>query len=334
MGTPDSGALTQVGIRALRLMTLIREFERRLPAYTEEGLIRGSTHPSVGMEAVAVGVSMCLSAEDSIVSNHRGHAHCLARGADPKRMLAEIMGRVDGYCGGKGGSMHIAVRELGILGTNGVVGAGIGLATGAALAGRIAGSPAVAIAYFGDGATNQGVFAECLNLAAIWKLPVVFVCENNQFAQSARLSDMVAEPQLSLRGTAYGVHSVDVDGMDVLAVFAEASAAVDRARIGCGPTLLIADTYRYLGHMAGDTEIYRAPSEIHDWEGRDPLTVLQLQLAAAGLATDEELEAVAAQARSVVDEAERFARASPAPPIESAFLDVEARDRPVIGATA
>ncbi len=329
---PDSHALTQVGIQALRLMTLIREFEQRLPAYANEGLIRGSTHPSVGMEAVAVGVSMCLRPDDSIVSNHRGHAHCLARGADPKRMLAEIMGRVDGYCGGKGGSMHIAVRELGILGTNGVVGAGIGLATGAALAAQVAGSPSVAIAYFGDGATNQGVFAECLNLAAIWKLPVVFVCENNQFAQSARLSDMAAEPQLRLRGVGYGVHSVDVDGMDVLAVFAEASAAVDRARSGCGPTLLIADTYRYLGHMAGDTEIYRAPSEIQDWEGRDPVRLLQVQLGAAGLATDEELETLAAQARSAVDEAERFARASSPPPIESAFWNVEAGDRPVVGA--
>src|SRR5688572_19827060 len=237
--------LASDGVAALEAMTAIREFESRLPGYSKDGLIRGSTHPSVGMEAIAVGVSRALRSSDSIASNHRGHAHCLAKGADPGRTLAEILGRRDGYCGGKGGSMHIGVRELGILGTNGIVGAGIGLATGAALAAQQQESGDVAVAYFGDGASNQGVLAESFNLAAIWKLPVIFVCENNHFAQSATLEEMVAQPEIRRRGEAYGVPSFDVDGMDVEAVANAAAEAVARARAGAGPTFLVADTYRY-----------------------------------------------------------------------------------------
>ena len=175
MTEPPTDGLREIGLQALRMMMVIRRFEERLPAYSAEKLIRGSTHPSVGMEAVAVGVSLALEDQDCIASNHRGHAHCLARGADPGRTLAEIFGRSGGYCGGKGGSMHIAVRELGILGTNGVVGAGIGLATGAALASALRGGKEVAVAYFGDGASNQGILAESMNLAAVWKLPVIYL---------------------------------------------------------------------------------------------------------------------------------------------------------------
>lgn len=233
----NSGAmdLATQGPDALRMMSLIRAFEARLPAFSEAGLIRGSTHPSVGMEAIAVGVSMNLKPQDAIASNHRGHAHCLARGADPNKTLAEIFGRSDGYCRGHGGSMHIGVKELGILGTNGVVGAGIGLATGAALSAKLRGADEVAVVYFGDGATNQGILAESLNLAAIWSLPVVFVCENNQYAQSTPLKSMVKEQKLTLRGEAYGVPAYDVDGMDVAAVYQLAHEVIERARSGGGP---------------------------------------------------------------------------------------------------
>ncbi|MCW2131236.1 thiamine pyrophosphate-dependent dehydrogenase E1 component subunit alpha [Arthrobacter sp. VKM Ac-2550] len=310
------------GPSALELMSTIREFESRLPGYSEAGLIRGSTHPSVGMEAVAVGVSRALRDSDSVASNHRGHAHCLAKGADPGRTLAEILGRRDGYCGGKGGSMHIGVKELGILGTNGIVGAGIGLATGAALAAQAQGADNVAVAYFGDGATNQGVLSEAFNLAAIWNLPVVFVCENNHFAQSATLEEMVAQPDLHRRGEAYGLPSVDVDGMDVEAVSNAAAEAVHRARSGLGPTFIVADTYRYLGHMAGDTEIYRTVDQVEQWKGRDPINRLAEKLLTSNVLDQAQLDAIAATAVSAVDGAESFAKSSPYPDVSSAFTQV------------
>ena len=310
------------GTAALKSMTVIREFESRLPGYSREGLIRGSTHPSVGMEAIAVGVSQSLRPTDSIASNHRGHAHCLAKGADAGRTLAEILGRRDGYCGGKGGSMHIGVKELGILGTNGIVGAGIGLATGAALAAQQQDSGDVAVAYFGDGASNQGVLAESFNLAAIWKLPVIFVCENNHFAQSATLEEMVAQPELRRRGEAYGVPSYDVDGMDVEAVANVTAEAVERARRGLGPTFIVADTYRYLGHMADDTEIYRTREQVEAWKDRDPIAKLAARLVDHGTLTQQDVDDIAAEAEAAVDAAEAFAKASPFPDISQAFTQV------------
>ncbi|MDR6989196.1 pyruvate dehydrogenase E1 component alpha subunit [Paenarthrobacter nitroguajacolicus] len=314
--------LTTDGPAALEMMSRIREFESRLPGYSEQGLIRGSTHPSVGMEAVAVGVSRALRDSDSVASNHRGHAHCLAKGADAGKTLAEILGRRDGYCGGKGGSMHIGVKELGILGTNGIVGAGIGLATGAALAAQSQGTDNVAVAYFGDGATNQGVLAEAFNLAAIWNLPVVFVCENNHFAQSATLEEMVAQPELRRRGEAYGLPSVDVDGMDVEAVSNVTTEAVLRARAGQGPTFIVADTYRYLGHMAGDTEIYRTAEQVEQWKRRDPIAKLANRLLESGVLDEAELQSIADSAVAAIDAAEAFAKASPFPDVASAFTQV------------
>ncbi|MFP3579330.1 thiamine pyrophosphate-dependent dehydrogenase E1 component subunit alpha [Arthrobacter sp. SIMBA_036] len=314
------------GVEALRAMTAIREFESRLPQYSKDGLIRGSTHPSVGMEAIAVGVSRNLRAADSIASNHRGHAHCLAKGADPGRTLAEILGRRDGYCGGKGGSMHIGVKELGILGTNGIVGAGIGLATGAALAAQMQRTGDVAVAYFGDGATNQGVLAESFNLAAIWNLPVIFICENNHFAQSATLEQMVAQSDLRRRGEAYGVPSIDVDGMDIEAVNKAAASAVARARAGDGPTFIVADTYRYLGHMAGDTEIYRTKEQVEAWKGRDPIASLAARLLAQNVLTQNEIDDISREAAAAVDAAEAFAKASPYPDVADAFTDVMEED--------
>lgn len=310
------------GVAALRIMTEIREFESRLPGYSSSGLIRGSTHPSVGMEAIAVGVSRSLRATDSIASNHRGHAHCLAKGADLGRTLAEILGRRDGYCGGKGGSMHIGVKELGILGTNGIVGAGIGLATGAALASQMQRTADVAVAYFGDGASNQGVLAESFNLAAIWNLPVIFICENNHFAQSATLEQMVAQPELARRGEAYGVPSIDVDGMDVEAVANAAAFAIARARAGEGPTFIVADTYRYLGHMAEDTEIYRTSEQVEAWKGKDPIATLSGRLLEQNILSQSEIEALTRDAIAAVDAAEAFALASPYPAVADAFTDV------------
>lgn len=312
----------EVGLKGLKMMTRIREFERRMPLLSEEGLIRGSTHPSVGMEAVAVGVSMALKDSDAIASNHRGHAHTLAKGADFGRTMAEILGRVDGYCGGKGGSMHIGVKELGVLGTNGIVGAGIGLATGAALASKISGDGNVAVAYFGDGASNQGVLAEAFNLSAIWNLPIVFVCENNHYAQSASIEEMVAQKDLSQRGTAYGVRSVNVNGMDLEEVHTAAVEAVTRARNGEGPSFIVADTYRYLGHMAGDTEIYRSADEVQSWKDKDPIAKLAAKLIDSGALSEAQWQQVQDDAVTEIQAAEDFARNSPFPSADQATTDV------------
>jgi TPP-dependent pyruvate/acetoin dehydrogenase alpha subunit len=306
------------------MMILIREFEQRLSRYAEEKLIRGSTHPSVGMEAVAVGASLALQSQDCIFSNHRGHAHCLARGADMGRLLAEIFGRSDGYCSGKGGSMHIAVPKMGIMGTNGIVGAGIGLATGAALAASLRGSDEVAVAYFGDGASNQGIFVESMNLAALWRLPVVYVCENNHYAQSSPVEKMLAQPKISQRGKACGVTSQDVDGMDVREVYIIVGQAVKRARSGYGPSLVVADTYRYLGHMAGDTQMYRQAAEVEAWRSKDPIELEADRLKKAGLLDTDRQNQIFNEAIQTVDAAERFARNSPTPAMNLALVDVYA----------
>lgn len=310
------------GINAWTAMARIRELELRLPSHSEAGDIPGSAHPAVGMEAVAVGVSLELRTTDWITSTHRGHAHCLAKGAEPWRLLAEIFGRADGYCRGRGGSMHIAARDLGILGTNGIVGAGIGIATGAGLAGLLTGGDDIAVAYLGEGATNQGIFHESLNLASIWRLPVVYVCENNHFAQSSRIEEMVNVPDLARRADAYGIPGVTIDGMDVIAVNQTAAEAVSRARGGDGPSLLVADTYRYLGHMVGDTEIYRDEAERARWRERDPLERLVSELLEHGLVDTPRLETLRAGIRDEIDEAVARALASPVPDAVSAVDDV------------
>ena len=314
--------LNENGLAAYHLMLTIRDFELRLSGYQSEGLIPGSTHPSVGMEAIAVGVSLGLRKDDTIASTHRGHAHCLAKGADAGRILAEIFGRAAGYCSGKGGSMHIAARSIGILGTNGVVGASIGLATGAALASKQRLDGSVAVAYFGDGAINEGIFHEALNLAALWRLPCVYVCENNHFAQSSRVEDMVSVADLSLRATSYDIPGVNVDGMDVVAVAESANHAFDLARSGHGPTLIVADTYRYLGHMVGDTEIYRSKEEVAAWMPRDPLVRLETELRTQGLLNDSWLAEERATVDNMLKDADRFARSAPWPDTADALAQV------------
>jgi TPP-dependent pyruvate/acetoin dehydrogenase alpha subunit len=313
--------LRRHGMAALERMRTIREVESRLTGYVQEGLIKGSTHPSVGMEAVAVGVALCLEPADTVASTHRGHGHCLAKGAEPPGLLAELFGRSTGYCGGKGGSMHLASRSLGLLGTNGIVGASIGIATGAALAAKLADSSVVAVAFFGDGAINQGIFHEALNLASIWSLPVLYVCENNQYAQSAPIAEMAAVADLTDRAASYAIPGERVDGMDVSAVWQAAARAVARARDGRGPTLLVAETWRYLGHMVGDTEIYRTPAETEPWRERDPIAQLERWLLELGIPAAE-LERRAATVKAAVDDAEAAAKASPVPALATAFTDV------------
>ncbi len=315
------------GPRALQDMITIREFESRLPGLAEDGFIRGSTHPSVGQEAIAVGFMRALQVKDSVATTHRGHGHVLAKGADMGRTLAEILGRRDGYCHGKGGSMHLGMADLNVLGTNGIIGAGIGLAVGAALSAQLRGTGAVVVSFFGDGATNQGTLAECFNLAAIWKLPVIFFCENNHYAQSATIEQMIAQLDLRKRGEAFGVPSFDVDGMNVGAVAEIAASAVARARRGDGPTFIVADTYRYLGHMAADTEIYRTAEDVDKWRDRDPIAALSRELIAAGILDESAIDEMRSQAIDEMDAAVEFAKSSPFPDVADAFTDVYQEQR-------
>ena len=244
-----------------RTMLTIRLFEHRVSREFRTGEIPGFVHMYVGEEAVAAGVCANLNDDDYITSTHRGHGHCIAKGCDLGRMIAEIYGREDGLCRGRGGSMHIADFSRGMLGANAIVGGGIALATGAGLASSIRGGTQVSVAFFGDGAANQGVLHESLNLAAIWKLPVIFVCENNGFAESTPTAYATSVADVAFRASGYGIPGVVADGADVLGVYAAARTAVDRARAGEGPTLLEVKTYRFMGHFEGDPERYRDDDE-------------------------------------------------------------------------
>jgi pyruvate dehydrogenase E1 component alpha subunit len=308
----------------LRAMLMIREFDQRALALYREGVMRGTTHPYIGMEAVAVGACAALRPADRITSTHRGHGHCLAKGGDPRLMMAELLGKATGYCKGKGGSMHIADVDAGILGANGIVGGGIGLAAGAALASQLAGRDDVCLCFFGDGALNQGVLHESANLAAIWKLPVVFVCENNQYAMSARADRFTSVADPAVRASAYGFPGVTCDGMDVLAVYQTVSDAVARARSGGGPSLVVCVTYRFFGHHVGDPLNYRDTAEVDAWRQRDPIERFARTLAGRGVLTAAEAERERAEVAKAIDEAVAFAKSSPEPDVGTLMEDVYA----------
>ncbi len=308
----------------LRTMHMIRQFDLRALDLYREGAMRGSTHPYIGMEAVAVGACAALRPADRITSTHRGHGHCLAKGGDPRLMMAELLGKATGYCKGKGGSMHIADVEAGILGANGIVGGGIGLATGAALAAQLAGRDDVTLCFFGDGALNQGILHESANLAAIWKLPVVYICENNQYAMSARADKFTSVPDPEVRAKAYGFPGVSCDGMDVMAVYRTVADAVARARAGEGPSLVVCVTYRYFGHHVGDPLNYRDKAEVDAWKTKDPIDRFQRDLIAHRVLTSDEADRLAAAVTQEIDAAVAFAKASPEPEVEALMEDVYA----------
>ncbi|MEV7781103.1 thiamine pyrophosphate-dependent dehydrogenase E1 component subunit alpha [Kitasatospora sp. NPDC088351] len=317
--------------RRYRMLRLIRGFEELALTLVRSGVITGGIHPYIGQEAVAVGVCSALGDGDRLTSTHRGHGHVLARGADPRRLLAELAGRVDGLNQGRGGSMHAADLSLGILGANGIVGAGAPIAVGAAWAARQAGEDRVAVAFFGDGALNQGVLLESLNLAAMWRLPVVFVCENNGYATTLPAATAVAGSALG-RAAAFGIPAAEVDGMDTEAVRSAAEEAVGRARAGGGPAFLECRTYRFEGHHTMERRMklrYRTPEEVAGWRARDPLLRAAEAIGAArGEALDAEVAAELA-------EAERFALASehpdPAGALDHLYAD---GTRPRAGAVA
>ena len=306
-------------------MLVIRQFEEQAIALFERGHIRGNVHPCIGQEAVSVGVCANLRRDDYMTSTHRGHGNCLAKGADPKRMMAELLGRKTGYCKGKGGSMHIADFDGGNLGANGIVGGGFPIATGAGIGIQNRGTDQVVVCFFGDGAANQGTFHESLNLAALWKLPVLYVCENNQYALSTPLRESVGLPELSERARGYGIPGARVDGNDVLAVHAAAAEAVRRARAGEGPTLLDCLTYRFFGHFTGDKGhgiTYRTKQEMEEWRNRCPIARLRRHLLGAAMATDAQLEKIETQAQALIGAAAQYGLDSPWPSPEEALEDV------------
>ncbi len=300
--------------RWYRTMLLIRRFEETVDELYAGGKLYGTNHLYMGEEAVATGVLSHVQPGDVITSTHRGHGHNIALGGDIAAMMAELLGRETGYCHGRGGSMHIADRARGNLGANGIVAGGVPIAVGAGLGFRLRGERLVAIAFSGDGALNEGDYHEAVNLAAIWKLPVVFVVENNQYAMSGPVKTMFAVAHLAERAAAYGIPGATVDGMDVCAVAEAAQAALARARSGAGPSLLECVTYRYKGHSKSDANRYRTRDEIQEWRGKDPLARVRDALVSEGV-EDERLDALLAEVRAQVAAAVSFAENSaPADP--------------------
>ncbi len=291
-----------------RRMVRIRHFELTASDLFKRGQVKGSIHAYIGQEASGVGICMALRRDDLIAGTHRSHGHNLAKGADPRRMMAEILGKETGYCRGRGGSMHIAAFETGSLGALAVVGAGMPIAVGAALGFKMKGEDRVAVPFMGDAATNTGNFHEGLNMASIWKLPVVFAVENNQYGVSTNIKDNVNITDLSLRAGSYGIPGVRVDGNDVLAVHQAAAEAVARARRGEGPTLLVTETYRIEGHYVGEPEVYRTRAEVDEHRKNDPIKRFREHLLDGALATIAELDAVEAQIQQEMVEAVQFAR--------------------------
>ena len=301
---------------ALRKMHLIRQFEEGAEESYTRGLIHGTMHLSIGQEASAMGVCLPLTQEDQITSTHRGHGHCIAKGADVKRMFAEFFGKTTGYCAGRGGSMHIADVTTGNLGANGIVGGGLPIAVGAALTSKRLKTGKVVVCFFGDGANNEGAFHEALNMAAVWKLPVIFVCENNGYGMSTSTARSTAVANIADRASAYSMPGVIVDG-NVLSEVAEATHnAVERAKRGEGPSLIECKTYRYRGHSKSDRNRYRTKDEIDDWmSNRDPIVRFETQLREFGVANDAELEAIRQSVRDEIAAGIEFAKVSPAPDV-------------------
>ena len=311
-------------VQMLRTMILIREFEERAIQLRLAGKIYGAVHPYVGQEAVAVGVCAHLSVTDRVTSTHRGHGHCIAKGADVRRMFAELFGRVDGYCKGKGGSMHIADFAVGMLGANGIVGGGLPIACGAALAGQLEGKGAVTVCFFGAGAAAEGEFHESLNIASVWKLPIVFVCENNQYAANNAIGVQHPRVDIAAHAAPYDMPGVVVDGNDVLAVHAATGDAVTRARRGEGPSLLECKTYRWHFHAmrAARPPETRPAEEITSWKAGDPVARLEQHMVGRAMLSPDELRAIRDQVTSQLDEAVAFADASPFPDPKDLMADM------------
>lgn len=326
----DSYRLSNVAIEKgeaislYEMMLRIRHFEIAVEKALKNGEFHGTTHLYNGQEAVAVGVCSELRAGDMITSTHRGHGHSIAMGASVKKMMAEIYGKATGYSKGKGGSMHIADVAAGNLGSNGIVGGGIPIAVGAALSAQMQRKKYVTVCFFGDGATNEGSFHEALNLASIWNVPVVFVCENNKYGMSSRIDEMTNITELSKRAEAYGISGVTIDGNDVLQVKQTARQAIERARNGGGPTLIEAKTYRYKGHSRSDKQRYRSEKEVATYKNRDPIDLFERSLLEANVLDETMIVTMKQTVEREINDAVTFARESEDPAESELFRDVYA----------
>lgn len=302
----------------------IRFFEEKVDEFFAKGKIHGTTHLCVGQEASAMGTCAVLEEQDKITSTHRGHGHCIAKGADVNKMMAELFGRTTGYCKGKGGSMHIADVDQGNLGANGIVGGGIPLAVGSALTAHMKKQDYVTVCFFGDGATNEGSFHEALNLAAVWNLPVVFVCENNQYGMSGPVEDMVKVENISERAKAYGFPGVTIDGNNIIDVMNTTKEATERARLGEGPTLIEMKTYRWKGHSKSDAKLYRTREEEAEWKAKDPIQRFKDALIEANVFTEEDAENLKQQSKKDTEDSVKFAEKGPMPTKDDLLTDVYA----------
>lgn len=312
----------RIELQLLETMVRIRSFENRVMELFADGRIPGFVHLYLGEEAIASGVCKNLRSDDVIVSNHRGHGHCIAKGADMKKMMAEIFGRSTGFCRGKGGSMHIADVGIGILGANGIVGAGLPISTGAAFSFLYRETDQVAVCFFGDGASDQGTFHESLNFASIWKLPVLYVCENNLYAESIPTKEHNNIAHISERRHAYGIDGVTIDGNDVMKVYETCKRVVDELRKGRGPFLLECETYRWRGHFEGEPQTYRPKEEVASWKKRDPIKNFQERLLTSKLISQDEIQELERKTKAEVDAAVKFAEESPFPDPATAIENV------------
>ena len=306
-----------------RTLYTIRVFETECIKLYRQGLIIGYFHPYLGEEAIATGVCAALRQDDYIVSTHRGHGHCIARGGELKKMVAEVLGREAGYCRGRGGSMHIADVNIGNIGANGIVGGGIPIGVGAGLGIHIRGGDQVVVIFFSDGACNNGVFAESLNLAAIWDLPVIFLLENNQYAVSSPIEEMSRIPDLYKRAEGYGVPAYQVDGNDVLAVYEKTQNAIETCRKGKGPVMIEAKTYRQGGHHVNDPGLYMPKDKLEYYKSKDPVDIGRKYLLEETKCTEQEAAAIEQQVQQAMEEAIEFAKNSPEPSVEKFLEEVE-----------
>lgn len=304
-------------------MLLVRKFEEKVAYFFSMGMVHGTTHLYIGEEATAIGACCALDETDLITSTHRGHGHCIGKGIDLNRMMAELFGKSTGYCKGKGGSMHIADLERGNLGANGVVGGGISIAVGAALTTKMKKIERVVLCFFGDGAANQGIFHESLNLASIWKLPVIFLCENNQYGMSMPVKRHVNIKDIAVRASAYGMIGKTVNGNDVMEVYTTVLEAKEYVQEH-GPILIVANTYRISGHSKSDANVYRTKEEINEWKKKCPIIAMRKYLEGNNIFSPTELDAIERQAAEDIEKAVEFAQNSPYPSLDTILEDVYA----------
>ncbi|HOM27062.1 MAG TPA: thiamine pyrophosphate-dependent enzyme [bacterium] len=312
----------ELAVKLLKQMMQIRQFEDMIMELLAKNIAEGGSHLYAGMEAVAVGAISVINPDDYITSTHRGHGHAIAKDGDLKALMAEILGKKTGVCKGKGGSLHLADLSKGNLGANGIVGGGLGIATGAGLSIKLQKQNKVVLCFFGDGATNNGIFFECLNMASLWKLPVIYICENNKYAMSVSVERSHAVKDITKKAIAFDIPAENVDGQDVLAVREVVAKWVNYARESKGPSFIVANTYRYYGHSRSDPRVYRTREEEKFWKERDPILIFANKMKEQQILTEEEINAIEEEVRREIEEAVDFAIKSPYPEPEELYTDL------------